>query len=118
MSLEKELKEEAMARGTKAAVADARAHRTTAAIHARLVRLFDAGLAQKSVTHRKYSRDLVTKEIVDDQSISRSVLQEEVDEFSGYVHVLSNWIDELVRDGKMTIGEPKEVPSGSTQRQP
>lgn len=109
MSLEREMAEEAMARGAKAAVADARAHRTTAAIHARMVRLFEPGLAQKAVTHRKYNRDLITKEIVDDQSISRSALQEEVDELSGYVNVLTNWIDELVREGKMTISEPKEA---------
>ena len=104
MNLDRELAEEAMTRGAKAAVVDAKAHETTAAIRTRLVRLFEPGLAQKNVTYRKFNRDANTQELTDDRAISRSALQDELDEFSGYVHVLTGWIDALVSEGKMTIG--------------
>ena len=42
-----------------------------------------------------------------DKEVAEEV-QDAVDEFTGYGRVLTNWIDDLVKDGKMTISEAVE----------
>lgn len=103
MNLDQEITNEALARGRMAAVIDAKTCQTLAGFRARMQRVFAPGLAAKIVTHRLFLRDPETQEITGSRDVPRNAMQDEVDELGGYVFVLANWIDEMVRKGQITI---------------
>ena len=112
MNFEKELQDEAVARGERAAWIDAKAHQTATAVHARMGQLVAPGLLQKMVSYSRYTRDPITKEILGSSNILRSAMQVEFDELCGYLSVLAGIIDGMVKTGRLVINAPTEKQAG------
>lgn len=104
MSVEEDIASELFERGVAAAIADQKVRGLGEGAQARMSRMIAASRSKKIVTHKKVDRDLVTGELIGAREISRSIFQDEVDEFYGYVHVMAHWLDNVSADGKLIGG--------------